>query len=100
MPPNTRKVDRSTSFGNPFEGKTYGRDEAVAMHRAWLTGKMTDEVIEGRYPSLVAKHLISRRHHVLNALLELQGKNLACWCAPGEACHADLLLQLATVSNE
>ena len=38
MPPNTRKVDRSTRFGNPFEGKTYGREEAVRMHQAWLTG--------------------------------------------------------------
>ena len=95
MPPNTRKVDRSTRFGNPFEGKTYGRDEAVRMHRAWLTGKMTDEVIEARYPSLVAKHLIARRHDVLAALPELQGMNLACWCPLTGACHADLLVQLA-----
>ena len=106
MPPNTRKVDRSTSFGNPFEGKTYGRDEAVAMHRAWLTGKMTDEVIEGRYPSLVAKHLISRRHHVLNALLELQGKTslvgarrvkhatLTCYCSWRPSATSERLLWL------
>lgn len=26
---------------------------------------------------------------------ELRGKNLACWCKPGEPCHADVLLQLA-----
>ncbi len=95
MPPNTRKVDRSTRFGNPFEGKTYGREEAVQMHLAWLTGKMTDEVIEARYPSLVAKHLISRRRHVRAALCALRSMNLACWCPPSAACHADLLLQLA-----
>lgn len=28
-------------------------------------------------------------------LLELRGKNLACWCKPGEPCHADVLLELA-----
>jgi len=28
-------------------------------------------------------------------LSELRGKNLACWCKPGEACHADVLLALA-----
>lgn len=26
---------------------------------------------------------------------ELRGKNLACWCKPDEACHADVLLELA-----
>ncbi|HZX85691.1 MAG TPA: DUF4326 domain-containing protein [Reyranella sp.] len=28
-------------------------------------------------------------------LLELRGKNLACWCKPGTPCHADVLLELA-----
>lgn len=26
---------------------------------------------------------------------ELAGKNLACWCRPGLACHVDVLLQVA-----
>jgi len=26
---------------------------------------------------------------------ELRGKNLACWCKPGDPCHADTLLELA-----
>jgi hypothetical protein len=25
----------------------------------------------------------------------LRGKNLACWCPPGQPCHADVLLQVA-----
>jgi hypothetical protein len=95
MPPNTRKVDRSTRFGNPFDVRTCGREEALRLHRAWLTGELTEEVIVGRYSPLVAQHLISRRHYVLASLPELRGMNLACWCAPNEACHADLLLQLA-----
>ncbi len=28
-------------------------------------------------------------------LPQLAGKNLACWCKPGEPCHADVLLELA-----
>lgn len=28
------------------------------------------------------------------ALQELRGKNLACWCGPGELCHVDVLLRL------
>lgn len=26
---------------------------------------------------------------------ELAGRDLACWCPPGEACHADVLLEVA-----
>jgi Domain of unknown function (DUF4326) len=94
MPPNTRKVDRSTVFGNPFVSVKYGVEDAVHMHRVWLTGTITDEQIEARYPSLVAKHLIARRRRVLTSLHELRGMNLACWCSPSQACHADLLLEL------
>jgi hypothetical protein len=34
--------------------------------------------------------------HALAAIRrELRGKDLACWCKPGEPCHADVLLELA-----
>lgn len=26
---------------------------------------------------------------------ELRGRNLACWCKPGTACHCDVLLEIA-----
>lgn len=29
------------------------------------------------------------------AFADLAGKNLACWCKPGNPCHADVLLELA-----
>lgn len=28
-------------------------------------------------------------------LAPLKGRDLVCWCKPGEACHADVLLELA-----
>jgi hypothetical protein len=31
----------------------------------------------------------------VDALPELRNKNLACWCKPGEPCHADVLLEIA-----
>jgi len=95
MPPNTRKVDRSTVFGNPFEAGSKDSCEAVRLHRAWLSGGMTDGEIETRYPRLVATHLIARRRRVLASVPELRGMNLACWCPRLRACHADLLLELA-----
>lgn len=30
----------------------------------------------------------------------LAGKNLACWCAPGAPCHADVLIELANPEPE
>lgn len=36
-----------------------------------------------------------RRAAILSGLGELRGKNLACWCARGAPCHADMLLEIA-----
>lgn len=30
---------------------------------------------------------------------ELAGRDLACWCKPGDPCHADVLLELANPST-
>jgi hypothetical protein len=38
----------------------------------------------GHYPSEQAK-----------ARANLAGKDLACWCKPGQPCHADVLLRIA-----
>lgn len=33
--------------------------------------------------------------HLAGYLCDLRGKNLACWCKPGDECHVDVLLELA-----
>jgi hypothetical protein len=96
MPDNTAKVDRSTLFGNPFVVGEYGHDRAVALHRAWITGRPIDAPMA----SVRRTELTKRRTEVLRALPGLRGKNLACWCPlPGEgeadSCHALVLLELA-----
>ncbi len=95
MPANTRKVDRTTVFGNPFDSVKHGTSDAVRNHRLWLTGALTNEQLLAQYPDIVAKHLIARRRRVLESLAQLRGMNLACWCPPARPCHADLLLKLA-----
>jgi hypothetical protein len=96
MPANTVKVDRTTRFGNPFSIEDYGRERAVALRRAWITGESGNRPI----PSKLLRDLESRRMEVISALPSLRGKNLACWCPlpePGQPdiCHATLLLELA-----
>lgn len=39
--------------------------------------------------------LDERRTRILAEVRMLHGANLACWCSPGQACHADVLLELA-----
>lgn len=94
LPPNTRLVDRSTPFGNPFRVATYGREHALELHWAWLRGDpdaVAQAAADGwRWPNLHGP--------VLVALIRqrLAGHNLACsGCRPDQACHADLLLRIA-----
>lgn len=76
MPPNTVKVDRSTEWGNPFSvTPEYSAEDAVRDFRSYVEGGLLNGV---GYP-----------------LTALRGKNLACWCKPGEPCHADVLLEMA-----
>jgi hypothetical protein len=89
MPPNTVYVGRPTKWGNPYRaGKPKSRywpdkrfrtpAEAVELFGEWLMqadeGQLKDEVV-----------------------LELRGKNLACWCPLDQPCHADVLLEIANL---
>jgi hypothetical protein len=98
MPDNTVKVDRTTRFGNPFtadgcrDAGYVGSDDAIAARcveafRAWL-GRSWRINWDGPESE-------EARAYILAHLPDLRGKNLACWCKPGEPCHADVLLELA-----
>lgn len=90
MPLDTKKVDRSTAFGNPFfadvtRGET--AEDMVNLFKQWLNAN--PECLR-KYP-----HLELHREKLLRRLPELRDRNLACWCRPSEACHADVLLEMA-----
>lgn len=86
MPAGAVKVDRSTAWGNPWKvgtcsptlGHVMARGEAVARYAA-----------EMRNPDSLLAPIAAR------ARRELRGKDLACWCKPGDPCHADVLLEVA-----
>ena len=69
-------VSRPSKWANPFPVPEYGRGDAVAKFAEYVTGR-EDEI-----------------------RADLGGKNLACWCKPGEACHADVLLALAIEADK
>lgn len=101
MPPNTVKVDRTTKWGNPFpvtakqDTKTVVRVFNAIMRgsQAKVYDSCKDE--NGESNPLGGLQLLLWRNTTLKALPELRGKNLACWCKPGDPCHADVLLKLA-----
>jgi hypothetical protein len=87
MPANTVYVGRPTKWGNPFHVvdilDAYDGDRAAAHAdcvRSFgeLIARGSDEL--GFQPSEIAG---------------LRGKDLSCWCPLDQACHADVLLELA-----
>lgn len=83
-------------LGNPFGWQTpqlsqhSGRRLAVQQHREWL--------VDGKVPHSHRKdhlELMARRDRVLARIPSLAGHNLACFCGLDQACHVDLILELA-----
>lgn len=100
MPLKTVKVDRTTSWGNPFRvGKA--ADKVVAKRWGWAltiaeSASCADvaETVERFRERLKADGRNQER-----VLLALSGKNLACWCKTGTPCHGDLLLLMANCED-
>ena len=78
MPPNTVSVTRPGMWGNPWRvGVDGSAAECVEKYRAKIASNMWT------FPT--AKDIQQA----------LRGKNLACFCALDQPCHADVLLELA-----
>lgn len=66
---------RASQFANPYRAQQVGgAAKAVELYAAWLA---------------------ERPHLVAVARSMLRGKRLACWCKPGQPCHAVFLADLA-----
>ena len=103
MPPNTIKVARPGPWGNPFRVGGHfmvgDPDFGGFFQMAWCESfkpdppkftKIADAAMAVEFfKRLVAIGFYNRR------ISELRGKNLACWCALDQPCHADVLLEIA-----
>lgn len=79
MPEGVVYVGRPTRWGNPYQaGKDGDGDRAylARLYREWLDR-----------PEQAELRAAIRR--------ELRGRDLACWCPLDDACHADVLLEVA-----
>lgn len=91
-------VARPGIWGNPF---TIRRAQEIGYFKCDDAGAQAHVVecfrswISGSNKWWMGEESESRRAQFHANLPSLRGKNLACWCKPGEPCHADVLLELA-----
>jgi hypothetical protein len=100
MPDNTIYVGRPGRWGNPFivsaepDRLEHYADfsKNVDLWQGWPCKDRAAAV--AAYRKMVAPTLSKED------IRELRGKNLACWCAIGKPCHADVLLEIANKDGE
>lgn len=96
MPPNTVKVARPAAWGNPYPVAVFGRDLAIALFRNSLQGFWSPGLFDGLPDdSLIDKAYAIHRSVLFGDVRQLRGQNVACFCGLDEACHGDVLLELA-----
>lgn len=66
-------IGRPSKWGNPFHinDSQISREVSIELYLGWILGQQ----------------------HLLDALHELDGKILGCWCKP-KRCHGDVLAEL------
>ncbi|ATE84622.1 hypothetical protein phi2LM21_p05 [Sinorhizobium phage phi2LM21] len=96
-------VARPSKYGNPVIKQDFVDLQAIyaELSRPPIEGtwqqhavKCFDGWIGGELPELGTPPTCEEIRR------ELQGKNLACWCQPGDPCHADVLLLIANDGSE
>lgn len=88
MQKNTICVTRPGRWGNPFyitsNDGLLVRDQFAVDSNGAAVRMFKRYLLEGKLDFTVA-----------DVRRDLCGKNLACWCRIGSACHADVLLEIA-----
>ncbi len=89
MPPGAIYVGRPTRWGNPLYAgfwKGYTKADAVRDFERWIRRDLSVSSFDNAFgiPPTIQE--------IIDALA---GHDLACWCKPGDACHADVLLAIA-----
>ncbi len=106
MPENTVKVDRATGFGNPFPVSKAREIHAGGIRTRWAVGSWSGPAMWFVDDKQQAQEMSAKAFRAWldqppqsglkqRAVMQLRGKNLACWCALDQPCHADVLLEMA-----
>jgi hypothetical protein len=101
LPEGARCVDRSTEFGNPYLIKRCVLPQTLwaigtwAGHMRWYAPSKHEaaKIAADAYRTWISAP--ERVALLEKARRELRGMSLACFCPLGQACHADVLLEIA-----
>lgn len=111
MPENTISCARPGKWGNPLKvvpGDQYPGFGKIYVH-GWMHNAWYDTGLYGDVTDIIHMfRLMTKGTSFMNVKLqvwsdyfskldysELKGKNLACFCKEGAACHCDVLLEIA-----
>jgi hypothetical protein len=92
IPEGTLIVSRPSEFGSPFRIGERGVPDAATALRKFKAMLRRPQAALARDPRLRAFTRASIR-------ARLRGRNLACWCAQGAPCHAEVLLRIANAAR-
>jgi Domain of unknown function (DUF4326) len=85
LPDGVINAARPSKWGNPFKvgdpKNVLERERVVDQYEMWLTSTNAGRAL------------------LKQARAELAGKDLACWCALGSACHAEVLMHHANLGQ-
>ena len=89
MPEGAVYVGRGSRWGNPW----------IAGRYMFLTGKKKGQWMNEKDAVVSFRNTLQEalrtKPEVRAGVEQLQGKNLLCWCALDQPCHADVLLEIA-----
>nr|WP_276976466.1 DUF4326 domain-containing protein [Ferrimicrobium acidiphilum] len=85
LPPNTKKVDRTTKAGNPYKLKDCICDLIKGKH-----GHSRSDSVK-----LFREYARKRLEKEPDWLEPWRRRNVACFCLVSEECHGDVVLDLA-----
>lgn len=108
LPEGAVCVTRGTKWGNPYKaGEPITRDSDLWPYAAQLVPGGAADLASFtmlRAEDVVTAYgwwFIEQPHLMLTVREELGGKDLACWCKIGAACHADWLIDfLSELEND
>lgn len=99
MPANTVNVARPGRFGNPFtiEKAIDSGYATAATAQAFVVECFGDWIGPSQrgQDQWQGPESDKAKRAIIDGLPTLRGKNLACWCALDQPCHADVLLEMA-----
>lgn len=92
MPEGAVYCGRPSPFGNPYCSKDRLRN--IALYRQFIEGVKV--LADGS--RMMGESYTTERKFAIKLwakIMDLRGKDLACWCALDMPCHVDILLEVA-----